>query len=216
MQEYIVQGRVDEDSLANISNIAITAGMLFPPPRPVGRVLNPFDRGRPGDAWTQPMYTCVSASRATIKTVTSLYNGTEGLSNLHVINATEKSYSNTSSMPVWGVEDSGLVYRQITPLWGLLSPAFAGKPNISSVYKESLWLPGYTPLIASSIANSTMNIPGASFYTTIMAYIYQELFSTSKTREVHDYTGYAQFALYQKWLELGQAPTQSADIINLI
>lgn len=61
-----------------------------------------------------------------------------------------------------------------------------------------------------------MNIPGASFYITIMAYIYQELLSgSSQTQDIHDYTGYAQFALYQKWLELGQTPTQSADITNL-
>jgi hypothetical protein len=216
MQEYMVQGRVNEYSLANISNIAINAGMLYPPPRPIGRDLNPFDRGRPGDAWTQPMYTCVSASRATIKTVTFLYNGTGDLSDLHVINATEKSYANTSSMPVWGVEDSGLVYRQVTPLWGLLNPAFAGKPNISSVRKESLWLPGFTSIL-SPVVDSTMNIPGASFYSTIMAYIYGELLSgLSTTQEIHDYTGYTQFALYQRWLELGQTPTRSADIINLI
>jgi hypothetical protein len=190
--------------------------MLYPPPRPIGRDLNPFDRGKPGDTWTQPIYTCVSASRATIKTVTFLYNGTGGLSGLHIINATEKSYPNTSSMPVWGVEDSGLVYRQITPLWGLLNPAFAGKPNISSVRKESLWLPGFTSIL-SSVVDSTMNIPGASFYSTIMAYIYRELLDgSSKIQEIHDYTGYAQFALYQKWLELGQTPRQSADIINLI
>jgi hypothetical protein len=145
--------------------------MFYPPPRPIGRDLNPFDRSRPGDVWIQPMYTCVSASRATIKTVTFLYNGTGGLSDLHVINATEKSYPDTSSMPLWRVEDSGLVYRQITPPWDLLSSAFVGEPNISSVRKESSWLPGFAPTMSSGV-DDRMNIPGASFYSSIMAYIY--------------------------------------------
>jgi hypothetical protein len=197
----------------------MAVGMLYPPPRPSGRVHNPFDRGRPGDAWTQPMYTCVSASRATIKTVTFLYNGTGALSDLHVLNATENIHLDTSSMPVWGVEDSGLSYSNITPFWGLLSPAFEEHPNISTIRKDSLWLPGTISRLGSNLpVDSTMNLPGASFYSTIMEYIYRGLLSSPSSRlvEVQEYTGYAQFALYRKWLELGQNATQSANIINLI
>ncbi|XP_014561460.1 hypothetical protein COCVIDRAFT_22421 [Bipolaris victoriae FI3] len=216
--EDVAQGRVDSWSLANISNIAIATGTFYPPPRPMGRDLNPFDLGKPGDAWTQRVYTCASASRATIKTVTFLYNGNGGLSDLRVINVTEKTYPNTSSMPIWGVEDSGITYRDIKPFWGLLSPKFAERSNISSIQRESLWLPGYTGRFLSSVVDSKMNTPGASFYSTIMQYIYAELFSDTalESVEIHDYSGYGQFALYQRWLELGRTATRSADIINLI
>jgi hypothetical protein len=131
---------------------------------------------------------------------------------------TEKTYSNTSSMPIWGVEDSGITYRDITPLWGLLSPAFAKKSNISTIRKESLWLPGYTDPFGVSVVDSEMNIPGASFYSTIMRYIYTDLLSSTTygSQEAHDYSGKGQFALYQRWLQLGQTATGSADIINLI
>ncbi len=164
------------------------------------------------------MYTCASASRATIKTVTFLYNGTGGLADLHVVNITEKLYPNASSMPIWGVEDSGLPYKRITPFWSLLSPEAARGPNITSISRDSFWLPGTTPIL-SSVVDSTMNIPGASFYNTIMAHIYTELLRSnikSTFEEIHDYSGHAQFALYQKWLELGQTAARSADIINLI
>ncbi|EUC45273.1 hypothetical protein COCMIDRAFT_36950 [Bipolaris oryzae ATCC 44560] len=108
-----------------------------------------------------------------------------GLLDLHVINVTEKSYPNTSSMPIWGVENSGMTYGNITPFW---------------------------------VVELTMNIPGASFYSTIMRYIYGDLLggSSISPAETHDYSGYGQFALYQRWLELGRTATLSADIINLI
>jgi hypothetical protein len=197
----------------------MSVGTLYPPPRPVRQEWSPFDRGQAGDAWSQQMYTCVSASRATIKTVTFLYNGTGALAGLHVLNATEKIYTHPSDMPVWGVEDSGLHHMDIPPLWGLVSSDFEGKPNISTISKSSLWLPGFKNWDTTAPVDGTMNIPGASFHSTIMDYIYKELLSSAsatQSEEVQDYSGRAQFALYQRWLELGRTATRSADIINLI
>ena len=204
-------------SIANISNFAVTCGVQYPPARPVGRAFDAFDRGKAGENYTQSIYSCASASKALIKTVTFSYNGTGGLSGLQILDVKEKEYPNPSLKPLWGVEDSGLTYEDIAPLWGLLDPSYENKPNVSILRKESLWLPGYT--MVSDPADNSQNTPGATFHVNAMQNIYSKLsysISTDSNTDVLDYSGRTQFAMYRKWLELSQNAKDSAKIINLI
>jgi hypothetical protein len=165
------------------------------------------------------VYSCASASKATIKTVTFLYNGTGGFDGLQVLQVKDKEYSNSSEKPLWGVEDSGLTYEQITPFWGLVDSKYEHHPNVSTIRQESLWLPGngYNPTVTTSY-DQYMNIPGANFHVIAMNYVYENLGSPFIGASVNmpDYTGDTTFAMYRKWLELSDTPQQAARILNLI
>jgi hypothetical protein len=210
---------VNSSSKAHILNFAVSTGLFYPPPKPAGRRLNPFDFGNANDNYTQPVHTCASASKATIKTVTFLYNGTGNLEGLQILQIKDKEYPNSSEKPLWGVEDSGLTYAQITPFWGLLDSRYEHHPNVSTVRQESLWLPGngYNPTVTTSY-DQFMNIPGANFHVIAMNYVYENLGSpfTGTSVNMPDYSGATTFAMYRRWLELSDTPRQSARILNLI
>ena len=62
-----------------------------------------------GSKWSAPLYSCASAVKANIKTVSFLMNGTApGLGSIVVTDVHDKEYPDNSSMPLWGIEDSGL------------------------------------------------------------------------------------------------------------
>jgi len=78
-----------------------------------------------GSAWSQKMFTCASAVKATVKTVSFNYNGTQNsLKSLTVTNITAKTYKDETEMPIWGVENTGNAWSNdgINLIWGLLSP----------------------------------------------------------------------------------------------
>ena len=130
--------------LANISNIYVSCGLLRGPPQPI-------DAPSPllfssGSTWASSLYSCASAVKATIKTVTFTLDGNGNgnsrpeLSSLAVTSITPKTYSSPSSAPLWGIEDSGLKLFQIKPIWGLLSSGYSHMPNVSTVQKPELHL----------------------------------------------------------------------------
>jgi len=74
------------------------------------------------------MYTCASAVKATIKTVSFSYNGTQNsLKSLAAIDIKPKIYKDENSLPIWGVEDTGNAWNTegINLIWGLVSPEYA-------------------------------------------------------------------------------------------
>ncbi|KAH7349057.1 hypothetical protein BKA66DRAFT_600615 [Pyrenochaeta sp. MPI-SDFR-AT-0127] len=216
---HVCRGSVDASSPAHISNHAVSCGLFYPTPKPQGRQLHAFDFSKPNDTFAQPVHSCASASKATIKTVTFLYNGTNGLEDLQAVELKDKEYPNSSDKPLWGVEDSGLDLFDIAPFWGIFDPKFEKRPNISTVRQESLWLPGvgYLPF-SETPYDPKMNIPGANFYSDTIAYIYEHLGSLLSSTTVHllDYSGFTTFAMYRKCLELSETPQQSAKVLNLI
>lgn len=82
------------------------------------------------------IYTCASAVKATVKTVSFTYNGT-GIDSLTVVRAEPKLYSN--QQPLWGVEnlDNKRNVSEVKLLWGLVSDEYENHPNISTVRQES-------------------------------------------------------------------------------
>lgn len=96
----------------------------------------------PGSNWSIPLYSCASGVKATIKTVSFKFNGSDDLSGLSVTKIQAKEYTENSSKPLWGVENSELPLRDARPLWGLVSSDAASKLGLSTLRKEHLWLPG--------------------------------------------------------------------------
>jgi hypothetical protein len=55
----------------------------------------------PGSSWTIPMYSCISATKALVKTVSFRFNGSDSLSGLTVTGLIDKVYPNDASKPLW-------------------------------------------------------------------------------------------------------------------
>lgn len=155
------------------------------------------------------MYSCISTAKAIIKTVGFRFNGTKNdLSGLEVVSLADKVYLSEESKPLWGVENTTMDLRDGGALWGLIAKDKATVLNITTVRKESLYLPGADPLI------STENNPAADFAAIALEMTYKT--SPSSSDSVVDYSGQANLAMYKRWQEFSKTPETSAKILNLI
>jgi hypothetical protein len=192
--------------LANITNIVSACGLLYGAPRRKDNTTSSlFD---PGSAWTLPMYSCMSTAKATIKTVAFRFNGTsDDLSGLEVVSVKDKVYESEETKPLWGVENTSMRLKDGGPLWGLISKDKVNVLNLTTVRKESLYLPGRDPYIG------TRNVPSADFAAIALQMTYD---TSPYSLKLIDYSGKANLAMYKKWQELSKTPESSAKILNLI
>lgn len=211
---------------ANVTNILVKCGLMrgVPQRQTPGSSIN-FDVG---SRWSQPLYTCATAVKATIKTASFNYNGTGGVENLKIPSIRPKNYSDTSSMPLWGYENTGNAYTldQLPMIWGLISSEYEYNPNVSSVRQESLYLTGYYDSLLSNAGlgsgarDSVENVPATDFYTGAMgnAYAICDPSSTGcyTTRGYLDYTGNSNMAMWARWQNLSSSATTAGLIPNLI
>jgi hypothetical protein len=166
----------------------------------------------PGSYWSIPLYSCTTGIKASIKTVSFKFNGTDDLSGLKVTNITPKAYHNDSSKPLWGVENTGLNLRDAFPLWGLVLPETASQLNLSTLRQEHLWLPGSGELGTFSTLPNGDNLPGMGFYKDVLAGTYDV------PGGVHsfDYSGATNYALLKRWGQLSRTAGGTAQILNLV
>ncbi|RDW63674.1 hypothetical protein BP6252_11219 [Coleophoma cylindrospora] len=197
---------------ANITNIIMSCGMMRGVPQrqsPGSRLV--FENG---SSWSQPIYSCASAVKATIKTVSLSYNDTkDSFASLTVLEAQDKVYADESSMPLWGVENTGNAYymQDMNLIWGLVSSAYETNPNVSTVRQPSLYLPGWIGGWSSLGMSSTSyeNLPASDFSIGALASAYDV--GTSNVGQ-SDYSGQTNMAMWSKWQNL----TASADTAGLI
>ena len=190
----------------------------------------------PGSPWSTPIYSCATAIKASIRTVTFSYNGT-GLEALNITSAYPKAYPNDSSLPLWGVEtlSPDFTFDIAQPLWGLLgssnSSVHSALPssldNISTVAQPSLYLPGYMDQVyfiqggdEDSLVGSSQNLPGVDFYPKCLQTaigISNNPFTTDTgVTPGTDYSGYTSLALFAKWQSLSRSADKAGTIVNLI
>ncbi|KAM6513478.1 hypothetical protein FALCPG4_015893 [Fusarium falciforme] len=197
---------------ANISNIAVSCGLVIG----MARLLDSPDTislSYPtGTNWTQPIYSCASAAKAVIKTVTFEYNGTRGLLGLNILNITDKDYGREEK-PLWVVESTQRNLSYYDPLWGMTNAAYEGHANTSTLRKDSLWLPGFSSRVSDAPYDDGQNLPGANFHTTGFSHVYD---LPASGTEFFDYSGKSSLALHQKWFELTRNETGTAHMLNLI
>lgn len=208
--ELVCAGSGGSD-LANITNMVGKCGLLYGTPRRQdGSASLLFE---PGSAWTLPMYSCMSVVKASIKTVSFRSNGTDDLSGLTVESIEDKFYPDEESKPLWAVENSEMPLKHGSPLWGVVTPEAATQLNLSTVRKDSLYLPGYAGVVTGMTSHE--NLPGADFAAQALGTAYQTGQSSSMTGSF-DYSGQANLALYRLWQEYSRTAPTSAKIINLI
>ncbi|KAH8893095.1 hypothetical protein GQ53DRAFT_840793 [Thozetella sp. PMI_491] len=209
---------------ANITNILVGCGQL----RSVPHRSNP---GNPtvfddGSSWTQKIYVCASAVKATVKTVSMSYNGTDvRFDSLNITSTKDKTYLDEKSMPLWGVENinNRLKLTEMKLLWGILSDAYATKPNVSAVRQRSLYLPGFIDYRLRSenyrAYGNDGNLPGTDFSTAALMAAYSVSTSSLGSLslgKLQDYTGVKNLALWKRWQNLSGDASTAALIPNLI
>lgn len=156
----------------------------------------------------------MSVVKASIKTVSLRFNNTDDLSGLTVMSIKDKMYPDEESKPLWAVENSNMPLKHGSPLWGLVTPEAASQLNLSTIQKDSLYLPGYTGVLSGALT-SHQNLPGADFAAQALGATYETGQTSSLTGQV-DYSGQANLALYRLWQEYARTATTSAKILNLI
>lgn len=167
-----------------------------------------------GSKWSQPLYTCASAVKATVKTVSLSYNGTEGLlENLNITSIQDKVYSDNQSLPLWGVENTGNAYllEDLTLVWGLISDEYENNENVSAVRQKSLYLPGFG--VYGSISTIGFdNMPGSEALTGAMGIPYSVSAGGSLLNGQPDYSGASDMSMWVRWQNL----SSSAELASLI
>ncbi|CZR56720.1 uncharacterized protein PAC_06609 [Phialocephala subalpina] len=198
---------------ANITNIFVGCGLMRAIPQ--RQDSGPSIIYESGSRWSQPLYTCATAAKATIKTVDFTYNGTDGLKSLTVQSVKDKVYPTEDSKPIWGVENTGNAYliSNIDSIWGLVSPTWATSPNISTVRQESLYLPGYGASTSGPLPITTQNLPASEFYATAVGGAYQIGDSSIAST---DYSGESNMAMWVRWQGLSKSAQTAALIPNLV
>jgi hypothetical protein len=222
--------------MANITNIFVTCGLVTGPPRRVdGGPQGIFELG---SKWSSPLYSCATAVRATIKTVsfttdpgTSTANNpspdssNRGLASLRVTNITAKSYPSPDAYPLWGVEDTGRQLNEIRPIWGLVSPAYpaANFPNMSFVKQPSLYLiglgsgdagPTFSP--SPDFNAGEQNLAGTDFPFAAANTIYSDFKGITDDSWPYDLVGRADMAVFTRWQGLCKTAEGAGKMINLL
>ncbi|OBT67013.1 hypothetical protein VE03_04509 [Pseudogymnoascus sp. 23342-1-I1] len=181
----------------------------------------------PRSSWSTPIYSCATAVKATIRTISFQYNGTT-LSSLTINETQPKSYPELSNLPLWGVEDlkAPMTMEGTSPLWGILGQANSTLPstpyNISTIAKESLYLPGYLDWgglksLRTVPVTLGQNLPGTNFYAQAL----KNALSITRPGGIGwngaaDFSGMTSLALFAKWQKLSRTPADAAKIINLV
>jgi hypothetical protein len=169
-----------------------------------------------GSRWSQPLYACATAAKASVKTVSFSFNGTDdSLDKLNITKIQKKVYPDEKSKPLWGVENTGNAYNldQLKLVWGLVSSQYEGNANISTVRQESLYLPGWGSLGAGLYDIDSSNIPASDFYTGATGKAYRIGLANS---EDMDYTGDTNMAMWVRWQQLSKSPQNATAIPNLV
>jgi hypothetical protein len=147
-------------------------------------------------------------------------NGTNGLNQLSVTNVKEKPYPNEEAYPLWGVEDSGLTMYGISPVWGIISPAYENYPNISFVKQRSLYLIGYAGTLSQTLNSGTswQNMPASDFPVAAMNTIFgsSSLGGVASREWPFDLVGRASMSIFMRWQNLSSKAETAGTIINLI
>merc|ERR1711939_919418 len=203
---------------ANASNIFVQCGLVYGAARRTDGVETLIFE--PGDVYQQSVYSCASATRASIKSVTMKYNATAGdsLKALTISNISEKAYSandGPNPPPLWGIETVDIALSDIQQLWGLIDESYKDDPNVTAIRAPHLHLPGYSLSSGPPVGLPGVEfIPGATAVSRTLAGMYGGMSSSGSG--AYDYTGQSNLALFQKWQGLSTSIDGVAKMLNLV
>ncbi|RCI11398.1 hypothetical protein L249_7142 [Ophiocordyceps polyrhachis-furcata BCC 54312] len=221
---------INESSPATSRNMLISCGLLQSIPQRTdgGDAFNQED----GAKWMKKLYSCASATKATIKTVTLSYNDTgdddSRLAGLSALAIRDKQYPDEASMPLWAVEDVGNRYLagEIGLIWGLISPEHEGRANLTTYRQPWLYLPGRMSTWNDQIPfmSDGSNLAGSDFASNMWLAAYcnnldreaRHLASFENCDSKQIYKASSNIAMWTKWQRLTAQAGTASQVANLI
>jgi hypothetical protein len=169
--------------------------------------------------WTQPLFSCASAVKASIKTVSFRLEGDALVSNLEVEKVVPREYAAGKSLPTWAVEKTGMMISDIAPYWGLVSSEYASSPHLQTTKSDRFYLPANSESVSivgwgypSEDSNAGGRLPNQAMVV---------LWTGSNdggdsTSGLPDYSGKSSFTMFQSWSSLSQDASSVGKIIGLM
>jgi len=189
---------------ANITNVSVTCSIfLGPPERTDGG-----DTRVPGvnSTWSQKLYACASATRASIQRVTFSSNGTQDLRALRI----SRQPNNISVL--WAVEKTSLPIGELDIFWGHVAESYENDPSLSTIRSPSFYVPAGSSNIWDVVGSGQPSTVPASAWGLVHSYRSNDAGSTA------GYTAQDNYALLRKFqLVIENDPVHGpAQIANLV
>jgi hypothetical protein len=218
LSQYCAGFGEDLGGAANISNIQVKCGIVSGTARPLDgepTSLVPI----PGSLWERRVYSCASATKASIKTVRLRYNSTYAVDapmrGLEVVHIDDKMYVSPDEMPLWGVENPNMDISDLDLFWGLIDEKDANHANLSTVRSDHLYLPAGRSSSSQLISEYDDYFPGASLPAAAWRTVYDAATEGDITTGM-SYSGLNSVAMYKKWSDLSHDLEGAATMLNLI
>ncbi|PHH93284.1 hypothetical protein CDD83_7983 [Cordyceps sp. RAO-2017] len=200
----------------------IQCGVLIGLPLPSGGVNYSGPMWAGEEKMVRGIYSCASATKASIKTVSLWANGTTSLESVKATEIRDKIYPDEESMPLWGAEEYNSDEEPdhyINLLWGLVTPEprNRGDINLTTYRQPSFYLPGH--MVKSSNQTELVfmgdndNLAGANFASNMLR-------ATYHTGEANPYWFYSQtgshYLLSESTVARFQELSRTAETASLI
>ena len=176
----------------------------------------------PGMTLKRKIYSCASATKTSLKTVSLSYNAsdTHDLSRLDIRSISPKQYSDKQDMPLWGVETvDGFVNQGLNQLWGFVNDSYQNAANITSRRSPYLYPPVAPRTLSNGIGNdyqSVRYLPASDGLSALMGGTYWTSSSYSSLDASMTWNGFLDLALFSRWQLLSQDITSAASLMRLV
>ncbi|KAF9443338.1 hypothetical protein P691DRAFT_621809, partial [Macrolepiota fuliginosa MF-IS2] len=116
-----------------MSTVHVSCGIFTGPPLSTdGGDPQIFSRG---SKWSQGIYSCSSATRASIQTVTFSTNSSTDLQDMYIARAT------SGPNVLWATEKVSMNLPEIDLLWGRVDDRYEGSDSLWTIRAETFYLP---------------------------------------------------------------------------
>jgi hypothetical protein len=210
-------GYYDTDNITT-SKAHIKCGYLYSVPQPTDANNLQMSRYDLGSNWTQQLYTCASAVKASVKSVTFQSTGQETLADLSVVSMQPKNYT-AETMPYWAVEKANPTRYMIEDMqlfWGLVDQAHANNPNVVVRRAPSIYLPANQH--RETLGGMWNAFAAGAAFSAAWESTYDDaaVVKGSEQDFIPSYSGDMDYGMNLKWRALSKTPEGSAKILNLI
>lgn len=208
----------------NISTIGMVGGLMLG----LGQIVN--ENGlissdtrdysmNPGTTYSHSLLACMSAVKASVRTVHFRLNGTALVSNLVVADAQPVTYSSQAEWPTWAMEKSDRNISEFNPFWGVIPNSLRDTPGLDVVKRPDFYIPaGMNSYWSTSgiIFGGGDGAAGTDAPFKAFAEVFSGNGGYGKPSSGADYSGADNWFLYMKWMNLSRNQETTGRIIDYV
>ena len=211
---------------ADINRISVQTGAMLGAGIPIGDDGQPMksngftNRMPPLSSWRQPLYSCASAVKASVKTVNLKLEGDASIRNLRIESLQPKKYGAAQQPPTWAVEKTGLQIRDINTFWGIVDSSYINSENLQTIKSDHFYIPaGMSSIwayLTGLLGSEEDGYAGGTIPMKALAQIYNSDSTSSSTTRFPDYSGLSSYAMFLKWQNYSRDASTAGKVIDLI